>query len=66
VYQNSLKSVFSNRHTEIIESLVAGGREKYNLCRNCPDASNRPGTGGYENRYRSETLRCDNPSNRRT
>ena len=37
VYEHSLEELwFSERHTEIIESLVAGRRQKYDLCRNCP------------------------------
>jgi radical SAM protein with 4Fe4S-binding SPASM domain len=37
VYENSLEELwFSRRHVEIRENLVAGEREKYGVCRNCP------------------------------
>jgi len=37
VYDRSLEELwFSERHVEIIETLIAGRREDYDLCRNCP------------------------------
>jgi len=36
-YENSLEELwFSDRHVEIVKDLVAGAREKYSLCLNCP------------------------------
>jgi radical SAM protein with 4Fe4S-binding SPASM domain len=49
VYEHSLEELwFSERHAEIIESLVAGRREKYNLCRNCPMPPTGPASTGTE------------------
>src|SRR5688572_8537263 len=37
VYQFSLDELwFSEGHVQIVEDLIAGQREKYNLCRKCP------------------------------
>jgi hypothetical protein len=37
VYENSLEELwFSERHVQVVEDLIAGRREKYELCRNCP------------------------------
>ena len=37
IYEHSLEDLwFSERHVEIVEDLIAGRREKYSLCRNCP------------------------------
>jgi radical SAM protein with 4Fe4S-binding SPASM domain len=37
VYDRSIEELwFSERHVEIIETLIAGRREDYDLCRNCP------------------------------
>ena len=37
IYEQSLEELwFSKRHVEICENLVAGHREKYSLCRQCP------------------------------
>lgn len=47
VYQSSLKELwFSERHVQIVENLIAGRREKYELCRNCPlPPTGRPADG---------------------
>jgi radical SAM protein with 4Fe4S-binding SPASM domain len=43
VYEHSLEELwFSERHREIVESLIAGEREKYRLCRNCPMSPTGP------------------------
>jgi radical SAM protein with 4Fe4S-binding SPASM domain len=37
VFQSSLKDLwFSERHVQVVTDLIAGRREKYDLCRNCP------------------------------
>jgi radical SAM protein with 4Fe4S-binding SPASM domain len=37
VYEQSLEALwFSDRHVEIVKDLVAGARQKYSLCLNCP------------------------------
>jgi sulfatase maturation enzyme AslB (radical SAM superfamily) len=37
VYEHSLEELwFSHRHVEIMQDLIQGHRENYNLCRNCP------------------------------
>ncbi len=37
VYQHSLEQLwFSDRHVQVVNSLIAGRREEYDLCRNCP------------------------------
>ena len=47
VYANSLDELwFSERHVEIIESLLAGRRENYNLCHNCPMPPTGPAPTG--------------------
>jgi 2-deoxy-scyllo-inosamine dehydrogenase (SAM-dependent)/8-amino-3,8-dideoxy-alpha-D-manno-octulosonate transaminase len=36
-FENSLEELwFSERHLQIVQDLVAGHRQKYELCRNCP------------------------------
>jgi radical SAM protein with 4Fe4S-binding SPASM domain len=47
VYEHSLEELwFSERHIEIIESLMAGQREHYDLCRNCPMSPTGPNPEG--------------------
>jgi radical SAM protein with 4Fe4S-binding SPASM domain len=47
VYEHSLEELwFSERHVEIIESLMAGQRENYDLCRNCPMSPTGPARAG--------------------
>ena len=47
VHEHYLEELwFSERHAEIIESLGAGRREKYNLCRNCPMPPSGPAPTG--------------------
>ena len=42
VYHSGLEELwFSERHVQIVEDLIAGRREKFELCRNCP----QPPTG---------------------
>jgi radical SAM protein with 4Fe4S-binding SPASM domain len=37
VYESSLEELwFSERHVRIVTDLIAGQRQKYALCRNCP------------------------------
>jgi radical SAM protein with 4Fe4S-binding SPASM domain len=37
VYRSSLREVwYSERHVRIVTDLIAGRRERYALCRNCP------------------------------
>jgi radical SAM protein with 4Fe4S-binding SPASM domain len=43
VYQRSLEDLwFSGRHMKIVADLIAGHREKYSLCRNCPLSPTSP------------------------
>jgi radical SAM protein with 4Fe4S-binding SPASM domain len=37
---------FSHKHIQIIEDLIAGHREKYDLCRNCPQSPTGPALNG--------------------
>jgi radical SAM protein with 4Fe4S-binding SPASM domain len=47
VYENSLEELwFSERHVQVVEDLIAGRREKYELCRNCPLAPTGPALDG--------------------
>ncbi len=47
VYQNSLEELwYSERHVQIVEDLIAGWREKYDLCRHCPSSPTGPAPGG--------------------
>jgi 2-deoxy-scyllo-inosamine dehydrogenase (SAM-dependent)/8-amino-3,8-dideoxy-alpha-D-manno-octulosonate transaminase len=47
VYEHSLEELwFSERHIEIIKSLMAGQRERYDLCRNCPMSPTGPNPEG--------------------
>jgi len=47
VYDSSLAALwFSERHIQIIKDLVAGQREKYPLCRNCPQSPTGPPSKG--------------------
>ena len=47
VYQSSMEELwFSKRHQEIIEDLLAGARDKYDLCRNCPMSPTAPAPAG--------------------
>lgn len=61
VYHNSLEELwFSERHTRIVEDLIAGRREKYALCRNCPQPPTGPAPDGKKidialRRYTGET-----------
>ena len=47
VYQNSLEEMwFSERHVQVVTDLIAGRRENYNLCRNCPLPPTGPAPDG--------------------
>ena len=47
VYEHSLEELwFSERHVEIIERLMAGQRENYDLCRKCPMPPTGPNPDG--------------------
>jgi radical SAM protein with 4Fe4S-binding SPASM domain len=47
VYDRSLDELwFSEKHVEIIETLIAGQRENYELCRNCPMPPTAPANKG--------------------
>jgi radical SAM protein with 4Fe4S-binding SPASM domain len=46
-YRSSLEQLWSSaRHVEVVEDLINGRREKYELCRNCPLASSGPAREG--------------------
>jgi radical SAM protein with 4Fe4S-binding SPASM domain len=46
VYESSLEEVwFSERHVRIVTDLIAGRRQKYALCRNCPLPPTAPASG---------------------
>jgi radical SAM protein with 4Fe4S-binding SPASM domain len=48
-YQHSLEELwFSARHIDIVEDLLEGRREKYELCRQCPLAPSGPAPGGTQ------------------
>ncbi len=63
VYQSSLNELwFSEHHVQVIEDLIAGRREKYQLCRNCPLSPTGPAPDGSKigintRRYNPETVR---------
>lgn len=43
IYQNSLKELwFSDHHLSMIRDLLAGNRDKYELCANCPQSPTGP------------------------
>jgi radical SAM protein with 4Fe4S-binding SPASM domain len=47
VYESSLEELwFSERHVQLVENLVAGQRQKYELCRNCPMPPTGPAPQG--------------------
>jgi radical SAM protein with 4Fe4S-binding SPASM domain len=47
VYQNSLEELwFSERHIQVIEDLIAGQRQNFALCRNCPLSPTGPAPDG--------------------
>ncbi len=47
VYERSLEELwFSQRHVEIIQTLLAGRREHYDLCRKCPMSPTGPAPTG--------------------
>lgn len=47
VYSKSLEAIwFSEPHIQIMDDLVAGRREKYDLCRNCPQSPTGPAPAG--------------------
>lgn len=47
VYEQSLEQLwFSDRHNKIIGDLIAGRREQYGLCRNCPLPPTGPASTG--------------------
>ncbi len=60
VYQDSLEDLWlSGRHVQVVEDLIAGRREKYHLCRNCPLPPTGPVPPGRRieitpRRYRAE------------
>ncbi|MGH7825140.1 MAG: SPASM domain-containing protein [Candidatus Binatia bacterium] len=47
IYRSSLEELwFSDRHSQIVEELISGEREKHGLCRNCPmSPTGRPAQG---------------------
>jgi radical SAM protein with 4Fe4S-binding SPASM domain len=46
-FENSLEELwFSERHLQIMQDLVAGQRQKYELCRNCPEFPTGPAPTG--------------------
>lgn len=63
VYQSTLEELwFSARHVQVVEDLLAGRRERYALCRNCPLPPSGPPPQGARieiasRRYRPETTR---------
>jgi radical SAM protein with 4Fe4S-binding SPASM domain len=47
VFQRSLKELwFSEHHVQIVTNLIAGRRDKYDLCRNCPLPPGGPAPDG--------------------
>lgn len=47
VYESTLEELwFSEHHLQIVENLIAGRREHYKLCRNCPAAPSGPAPVG--------------------
>ena len=49
VYESSLEELWlSENHVQVIENLMAGGREHYKLCRNCPASPSGPAPNGKE------------------
>ena len=49
VFERSLEQLwYSDRHIEIIESLMGGKRENYDLCRNCPMSPTGSNPGGMK------------------
>jgi radical SAM protein with 4Fe4S-binding SPASM domain len=47
VYQNSVEELwFSERHVQVVEELIAGQRQNYALCRNCPLSPTGPAPAG--------------------
>jgi 2-deoxy-scyllo-inosamine dehydrogenase (SAM-dependent)/8-amino-3,8-dideoxy-alpha-D-manno-octulosonate transaminase len=47
VYEHSLETLwFSERHVRVVEDLLAGRRERYSLCRNCPLPPTGPAPDG--------------------
>jgi len=60
VYENSLEEIwYSKHHIGIVNDLIAGHREKYDLCRNCPLSPSGPLPGGAQleiarRKYRAE------------
>lgn len=47
IYENSLEELwYSERHIQIVEDLLAGRREKYKLCSNCPMSPTGPHPDG--------------------
>jgi hypothetical protein len=49
VYQHSLEELwFSERHVRVVQELIEGRREKYNLCRNCPLSPTGPPPEGIK------------------
>ncbi|MBW2283382.1 MAG: SPASM domain-containing protein, partial [Deltaproteobacteria bacterium] len=47
VYQNTLAEIwFSREHRQILDDLVSGRREKYELCRGCPQGPTGPAPEG--------------------
>jgi radical SAM protein with 4Fe4S-binding SPASM domain len=47
VYENSVEELwFSEHHQQIIADLLAGARDKYHLCRNCPMSPTGPALNG--------------------
>jgi 2-deoxy-scyllo-inosamine dehydrogenase (SAM-dependent)/8-amino-3,8-dideoxy-alpha-D-manno-octulosonate transaminase len=60
VYRSSVEELwFSERHLQVVQDLIAGLRERYTLCRNCPLSPTGPALEGRKiaiapRRYRGE------------
>jgi len=47
VHESTLEELwFSDRHVALVKDLIAGHREKYALCRNCPLPPSGPAIEG--------------------
>lgn len=52
IYDNSLEELwYSEKHTQIIADLLAGRRDKYKLCSNCPMSPTTPHPDGKRIRF---------------
>ena len=63
VYEHSLAELwYSDRHVRMVEDLVAGRRERYELCRNCPMTPTGPAPPGAHIRMAPRRYRGETPS----